>query len=46
MLEIYLDIYQTQLVTDSTEKTVAFYKSCGFLPYSEIGFEGFTKIKY
>ena len=46
MLEIYPDIYQTQLVTDSTEKTVAFYKSCGFLPYSEIGCEGFIKIKY
>ena len=46
MLEIYPDIYQTQLVTDSTEKTVAFYKSCGFLPYSEIGCEGFIKIRY
>jgi ribosomal protein S18 acetylase RimI-like enzyme len=46
MLKLYPDIYQTQLVTDNTEKTVAFYKSCGFLPYSEIGCEGFIKIKY
>ena len=46
MLKLYPDIYQTQLVTDNTEKTVSFYKSCGFLPYSEIGCEGFIKIKY
>ena len=46
MLKIYPDVYQTQLVTDCTEKTVAFYKSCGFLPYSEMKCEGFMKIKY
>ena len=46
MLKLYPDIYQTQLVTDRTEKTVAFYKSCGFLPYSEINCEGFIKIRY
>ncbi|MBE6899300.1 MAG: GNAT family N-acetyltransferase [Ruminococcaceae bacterium] len=46
MLELYPDVYQTELATDNTEKTVAFYKSCGFLPYSEIGCEGFMKIKY
>ncbi len=46
MLGLYPDVYQIQLVTDNTEKTVAFYKSCGFLPYSEINCEGFIKIKY
>lgn len=46
MLMQYPEVYQTQLVTDNTEKTVAFYKSCGFLPYSEACCEGFIKIKY
>ena len=46
MLDLYPDVYQTQLVTDNTEKTIAFYKSCGFLPYSKIGCDGFIKIKY
>jgi hypothetical protein len=46
MLDLYPDVYQIQLITDNTEKTIAFYKSCGFLPYSEIGCEGFIKIKY
>ena len=26
MLSLYPDVYQTQLVTDNTEKTIAFYK--------------------
>ena len=46
MLSLYPDVYQTQLVTDRTEKTVSFYKSCGFLPYSVINCEGFIKIRY
>ena len=46
MLSLYPDVYQIQLVTDRTEKTVLFYKSCGFLPYSEISCEGFIKIRY
>lgn len=46
MLKHYPDVYQIELATDNTEKTVSFYKSCGFLPYSEMGCEGFTKIKY
>ena len=46
MLKLYPNVYQTQLVTDNTEKTVALYKSCGFLPYSEINCEGFIKIRY
>ena len=46
MLAYYPDVYQTELATDNTEKTCSFYKSCGFLSYSEIGCEGFIKIKY
>ena len=46
MLNLYPNVYQTQLVTDKTEKTIAFYKSCGLIPYSEIGCEGFIKTKY
>ncbi|MBR3952963.1 MAG: GNAT family N-acetyltransferase [Oscillospiraceae bacterium] len=46
MLEAYPDVYQIELATDNTEKTIAFYKSCGLLPYSEMGCEGFMKIKY
>ncbi len=46
ILEYYPEVYQTQLATDKTEKTVEFYKSCGFLPYSETGCEGFIKIRY
>ena len=46
VLKTYQDVYQIELATDNTEKTVAFYKSCGFLPYSEMGCEGFMRIKY
>ena len=46
MLSLYPDVYQTEIITDSTEKTVFFYKSCGFTPLSDIGCEGFIKIKY
>ncbi|MBQ7123381.1 MAG: GNAT family N-acetyltransferase [Oscillospiraceae bacterium] len=46
MLECYPDVYQIELATDNTEKTTAFYKACGFLPYSEMGCKGFMRIKY
>ena len=46
MLKCYPEVYQIELATDNTEKTTAFYKACGFLPYSEMGCEGFMKIKY
>ena len=46
MFDLYPDVYQTELATDCTEKTISFYKSCGLLPYSEIGCEGFMKIRY
>lgn len=46
MLKCYPDVYQIELATDNTEKTIAFYKSCGFVPYSEMDCEGFMRIKY
>lgn len=43
LLEKYRDVYQIELATDSTEKTVSFYKSLGFLPLHEIGGCAFLK---
>ena len=36
-------VRQVQLVTDNTPKTVAFYKSLGFLNFSEFGCCGFMR---
>ena len=43
VLDKYSDVRQLQLVTDNTPKTVAFYKSLGFLDFSEIGCCGFMR---
>ena len=37
VLERYKNVRQVQLVTDNTPKTVAFYKSLGFLDFAEVG---------
>lgn len=37
----YPAVYQTELATDNTEKTVAFYRSLGFVPLEELGCRGF-----
>ncbi len=37
MLGEYSQVYQIQLVTDNTEKTLAFYRSLGFAQWQEIG---------
>ena len=39
----YSHVYQIQLATDKTEKTMAFYRSLGFQPMGEIGCCGFMK---
>ena len=39
----YPDVYQTELMTDNTDKTIAFYKSLGFTPVTEFGCLGFMK---
>ena len=43
MLERYAHVYQIELATDNTEKTIAFYKSFGFHNLSDIGCCGFMK---
>lgn len=43
MLERYAHVYQIELATDHTEKTIAFYKSLGFCPLQELGCCGFMK---
>ena len=43
LLEQYPHVYQIELATDNTEKTIAFYKSFGFRNLSDIGCCGFMK---
>lgn len=43
VLDRYSDVRQVQLATDNTPKTVAFYRSLGFLDFSEIGCCGFMR---
>ena len=45
VLEKYSHVYQIELATDNTEKTIAFYKSFGFHNLSDIGCCGFMKIR-
>ena len=44
VMEKYKTVYQMQLMTDDTEKTIAFYKSLGFHPVQEYGCCGFVKM--
>ena len=43
MLERYPNVRQIELVTDNTEKTVAFYRSMGFRELSSLGCCGFMR---
>ncbi len=43
VLERFPHVRQIELVTDDTERTVAFYRSMGFRALSEIGCCGFMK---
>lgn len=43
VLDRYAHVRQIQLVTDNTPKTVAFYRSLGFLELSELGCCGFMR---
>ena len=45
ILDRYSDVRQIELATDNTPKTVAFYKSMGFLEMSEIGCCGFMRCR-
>ena len=44
ILDRYSHVRQIVLATDNTPKTIAFYKSMGFLELSEIGCCGFMRI--
>lgn len=44
MLDEYKHVYQKSLMTDNTEKTVQFYKSCGFQMDTDINCRAFTKM--
>ena len=44
ILDRYSHVRQILLATDNTPKTIAFYKSMGFLELSEIGCCGFMRI--
>ena len=43
IVDYYPNVRQIQLTTDCTEKTIAFYKSAGFIEFSEIDCCGFIK---
>ncbi len=43
-MEKYKDVYQIELLTDDTKKTIAFYKSVGFTPTKEIGALSFIRM--
>ena len=43
IVDCYPNVRQIQLTTDCTEKTIAFYKSAGFIGLSEIECCGFIK---
>jgi len=43
VLEKYSHVYQLELATDDTEKTISFYRSLGFVPLRELGCCGFMK---
>lgn len=45
ILERYAEVYQIELATDNTEKTIAFYKSLGFHEMSDMGCAAFIRIK-
>lgn len=45
VLERFSDVRQIELTTDNTQKTMAFYKSLGFMEFSEIGCCGFMRYR-
>ncbi len=44
IIEKYKSVYQMELVTDNTEKTIAFYQTVGFTPFHELGCFGFMRV--
>ncbi len=44
VLQEYAHVYQKNLFTDDTEKTIQFYKSLGFMIDTEMGCRAFSKM--
>lgn len=44
VLEKYAPVYQVELLTDSTEKSKAFYSSVGLAPVSELGCSAYIRM--
>ncbi len=44
VMDKYQSVYQMELLTENTEKTVSFYKSAGFAPVDEIGCLAFLRM--
>lgn len=44
VLERYAHVYQTELLTDDTEKTRAFYESLGFVAADKMGCRSFMRL--
>jgi GNAT superfamily N-acetyltransferase len=43
IMEDYRGVYQLHLLTENTEKTIAFYKSLGFIMDTDIDCRAFSK---
>ena len=44
ILKKYASVYQVELLTDSTEKSKAFYSSIGLVPVSELGCSAYIRM--
>ena len=44
ILKKYASVYQVELLTDSTEKSKAFYSSVGLVPVSELGCSAYIRM--
>jgi len=44
VMQRFKDVYQMQLLTDNTDKTVSFYKSMGFISSDEMGCIAFMRM--
>lgn len=45
VMDRYRNVYQMELMTDRTEKTMAFYRSLGFIPSDDLGCAAFIKMR-
>ena len=44
-MDRYPDVYQMELMTDNTPKTVSFYRSLGFFKADDMGCCAFMRVK-